>query len=332
MTEIGAMRHLAKIPLIDIGAGGPVALAEARLEQAKELIGLGGQLLPGPLLPILNALSRRWARDCTLPYLDEIAALDEKLPRGVWFMNFCYEWGCTTGVAPDPAGTGMQLLRTLDWPFHGLERHVVVSHQTAVAGDYYNITWPGFVGVVTAMAPGRFALAINQAPMIRRALTPMPIDWILNRLKVARSHAIPPSFLARHIMDTCKTYAEAKTLLESTPLALPVAFILAGNEEGCVIERMENQAWVHGAPAAFANHWITEEMKGDARGIESHRRLHLMHGICSHPEPNFDWLIEPILNEETRLAVAANAAIGSLLVQGFEKDGPATEIFNLARP
>ena len=43
----------------------------------------------------------------------------------------------------------------------------------------------------------------------------------------------------------------------------------------------------------------------------------------------FSWLVPPIVNACTRLAVAANAAAGGLEVQGWEADGPATAVLRL---
>src|SRR5262249_40440392 len=73
--------------------------------------------------------------------------------------NYSYEWGCTTGAAPD--GDGVTLMRTLDWPFDGLGRALVVMRQQGAAGPYLSVTWPAFAGVLTGLAPGRFAAAIN---------------------------------------------------------------------------------------------------------------------------------------------------------------------------
>jgi hypothetical protein len=53
------------------------------------------------------------------------------------------------------------------------------------AGEYHNITWPGYVGILTASAPGRFAAAINQAPLWRRTRKPWlrPYDLAANALR-----------------------------------------------------------------------------------------------------------------------------------------------------
>ncbi len=320
------------IPFLDLDASRPVALLDSHGVAATELIRAGRQMLPGPLLPTMDRLSRRWARRSGNPHYDEIESIAQRLPTGIWFMNLCFEWGCTTGVAQDPAGPGMRMLRTLDWPFKGLGRHVVLARQSGPAGDFINITWPGFVGVVTGMAPGRFALAINQAPLVRRGYLPLFADWIANRFRVFRSAHLPPVHLARHVLETCATYDEAREVLESAPLALPAFFVLTGTgtDEGCVIERTETNAWLHEAPASAANHWLTRSLRGRPRGIDSPRRHRMMSGLCRNAQAEFDWLIDPVLNPDTRLSVVANPASGHLLVQGWESDGPATEVFRLA--
>jgi hypothetical protein len=44
---------------------------------------------------------------------------------------------------------------------------------------------------------------------------------------------------------------------------------------------------------------------------------------------DLNWLHWPILNHETRLALAADAAQGRLIAQGYEANGPATRPLDL---
>lgn len=329
------MPILPQIPLIDVGIGAPATILDRADHRAgaERLIASGRRMLTGPGLHAIEYFSRRWAERCESPYLDEIRDACGRLPTGGWFMNMCYEWGCSTGVATDPAGRGMRMLRTLDWPFHGLGREVLVIRHDSGNGPWYNVTWPGYLGAMTVMAPGRFAAAINQAPLRRRPWRPLAIDWLTNRMDVWRTRALPPAHLLRQVCETCPDYAAAKAMLRDTDLALPVFLTLAGIEpgEGCVIERLETRAHVHEAPAAVANHWLTAGLAGKPRGRDSVGRLRAMTGHCDcAPEDAtaMNWVVAPVLNPDTRLAVTANAAAGRLVVQGWEADGPATEIFD----
>ena len=72
------------------------------------------------------------------------------------------------------------MVRTLDCPVGGLGGNVVVARHEGDMGPFYNVTWPGLVGVVTAMAPGRFSVALNQTPM-RRYSPWCWLDWGIAR-------------------------------------------------------------------------------------------------------------------------------------------------------
>jgi hypothetical protein len=329
------MQELRDIPLIDVGGESPAAILRSPDHRAgaERLIASGRRMLTPPGLQFMEHFSRRWAERCNTPYLDEIRQACRHMPVGGWFMNMSYEWGCTTSVSAEPGGEGMRLLRTLDWPFHGMGREIVVARHSSPHGPWYNIIWPGYVGAMTVMAPGRFSAAINQAPLKRRDWHPLPADWLKNRFEVWNSSALPPAHLLRLVCETCPDYASAKTMLSDTELALPVFLTLAGvrQGEGCVIERLENAAHLHDAPAAVANHWLSVDVKGRPRGRDSAGRLAAMteHSrLDARDAAGMGWLQPPVLNPDTRLAVVANAASGRLLVQGLEADGPATRILD----
>ncbi len=324
--------NLSTIPLMDLIDGGPVALFEERRPAAEALLASGSNMVPSLALGPLDSLSQRWFRRSQSPYVEEIDAIARTQPPGVWFLNLSFEWGCSTGVAADPGSSGSRILRTLDWPVRGLGREVVVARMEGSAGIYYCVTWPGFVGALTVMAPGRFAAAINQAPLVRHGMMGYSVDWAINRIKLLRSRALPPAHLLRQVCETCRSYEEARDALRETTVALPALFALSGMNamEGCVIERLERRAYIHEAPNAIANHWLSKFLRGRARGNDSRRRHRLINGLCRVAEDGFDWLIDPIANADTRLAAAMNAAQSKLLVRGFEPEGPATEFFDLS--
>jgi len=176
-------RSLPAIPLIDVRHGGPVAHAQRSRDAMLDLRAACFSVLPAPMRGIarpLDRLSAACLSRSASPYREEIARIAEIAGKpGVWFVNASYEWGCTTRIDVEPVPV---LRRTLDWPFPGLGRHVEVALQDGGAGAYANVTWPGAVGVLTAVAPGRFAAAVNQGPLYRRAsaMALLPADFLLN--------------------------------------------------------------------------------------------------------------------------------------------------------
>ncbi|MFO1128953.1 MAG: hypothetical protein U1E66_11050 [Rhodospirillales bacterium] len=328
-------RKLATIPLIDVGSEGPPALvAQAPLQLDRLLRGC--QRHYGVIvLRAGDAISRRWLDRSKNPYRGEIYTIARRIGRpGPTMLNLSFEWSCTSGVGPDIEGSGNRLLRTLDWPAPTLGSTIVVARQEGAAGPYYNVTWPGFVGVLTAMAPGRFSVAINQPPMLNVSHS-LYLDWVIGHRTLWRAGGLPPAHLLRQVLDTCHDYDEALAALREAPICMPVFYSLSGigPEQGCVIERLENRAVVHPAPTSISNHWRGISRPGHRRGEGSEIRWRAMEEVRDGSANDFSWVVPPIRNAATRVAVVANAAVGRLIVQGWEQEAPATEIFTLpARP
>jgi hypothetical protein len=338
------MQPLVKIPYVDIRGYTPLELmflyrrsARALVEGAKRTFGETSRLASALAMPWADHASRRWLEKSENPYLHEIAAMAEALGQpGVYTLNVCFEWGCTSGVW---RSEGSPLLRrVLDWPFPALGEHIVIAHQKGPAGDFFNATWPGLSGILQAMAPGRFAAAINQAPMRRRGAGVVG-DWALGRIAVGRNFALPPSHLLRRVFETAADYTEAKAMLCATPIAVPAIFTLAGmrSSEGCVIERTEDAFAVREmadghicATNHFESHLNQTGHGWRARPIDSRGRL-----VCARtlgPSADLSWFMAPIANVNSRLALTANAVKGSLMVMGTAGATPATAIFRLPVP
>src|SRR5262249_42291606 len=129
---------------------------------------------------LADRLSRAWLARSDNPYRAEIARIAEEIGTGAALLNLSYEWGCTTGAFPTVDG-GPRLRRVLGWPLDGLGANVVVARRRTPAGPLIDITWPGATGVVTALAPGRFAVAMNQAPRTPHGLGFVG-DWLVDRV------------------------------------------------------------------------------------------------------------------------------------------------------
>jgi len=292
------------------------------------------------LLPLGDAMARRWLARTQNPYLPEIDRIAAHRPvRGLYALNLSYEWGCS-GTIRDTAD-GPTLLRVLDWPFPGLGTHTTALHLRGPAGEYLNLSWPGLAGSFQGLAPGRFAAAINQAPM-RRHGWGLAGDWLINRRRMFREDGLPPAHLLRQVFEQASDYEEAKRRLRDTPLCLPVIFLLSGTRpgEGCIIERLERDAHVRelaDEPSlAVTNHFHSERLNASAKGwlsraLDSHARCRIMQtwgdGLL---ESDFHALPYPILSQLTRLTARMNAATGALNAQAWEAEGPVSDTRHLA--
>ena len=337
------------ITVID-GRSEPSAPAGQRREQALAVLAacLGWLPLGGLLARLADPLVRRWMERSGSPYVDEIDATAQALGRpGIWLLHGAYLFGCT--ALADETPRGPRLRRTLDWPFPGLGRLVEIVRQHGPAGGFLNVTWPGFVGVLTAVAPGRFAAAINQAPMHRRTRgwTLLWLDYVFNALSaLLRSGRLPPEHLLRQVFETCGTFDEARRLLENTPVARPVIFTLVGIEqEQClVIERECMTARSHADATVAANAWRYmsaawhPRVCGEGSPIDNNRRRSASLAAWSGRDADdFGWAMPPVINACTRLTVDMCPSDGSLAVAGWEADGrggtvPVTAVTRLKQP
>jgi hypothetical protein len=323
---------LPAIPVLDCTSDFALETLEAFLPSAHALLDVATKGVPPFALRQLDKVSRHWLWKWSNDHLDEIDAVARKLDRpGAYFFSVNYEWGCTCRVSPAPDGKSARLIRVLDWKTPGLGRNVVAARASAPAGRFVALTWPGYTGVLTAMAPGRFSAALNQAPM-RKAVGTYYLDWAANRRRVwAMPHATPAHVL-RTVMEEATTYAEARRMLTELPVSTPAIYSLAGVKPGetCVIERSETEARVHDGPNVAANHWQAHGWHGHERGTDSAGRACRMHTVSPELDAGFSWLEPPILNPNTRIVMVSDAALGRLVAQGYEAMKPATAPLELS--
>jgi hypothetical protein len=339
--------HLPEIPLIRLDSANSYELVERTWPQTPQL--MRDVMRTHWALPIAvvlgDGMSRRWLVRHDNPFLPDIARTAKAVGRrGGYFFNICYEWACSTSVAPDPAGKGPRMIRVLDWELKGMGYHQVVAEQRGPAGAYYNLTWPGYAGVVTGMAPGRFAAAINQGP--RRPiyknfwLNEIAARWTMLR---AKPGSIPATHLLRIAFETATNFSEAVAQLMDTSrrIATPAIFILSGvrANEAAIVEAVDNERRRHdlgNAPIGAANAWISSDLEGVAlpparewagkvtpEQDSANRRA----GACRLQDGPFTGaqsLPVPVLNSRTVMIAEMNAATGRLMVEALDSPAPGT--------
>jgi hypothetical protein len=336
------LQGLPSIPIVDVRDGGTVRHASESRERARGLRDACVAWFPTaarPLVPLLDGVARRWLMRSQSPYVEEVRAIAAALGfPGIWFLNGSYQWSCTA-LARDEDGAPW-LARTLDWPFPGLGRFVELVRMRGPAGEFVNVTWPGYVGVLTALAPGRFGAAINQGPMRRRSHGKALLrlyDLAANALATLRHvRAIPPDQLLRRVFEEARSYDDARRMLETTPVARPVIYTLAGcrPDERCVIERTEDGFKTRTDDHGAANDWLesTPLWEGrigaskvltcsfeEAAQYSRARREGLAQWRGSFARDSFGWVAPPVLNPYTRIAVEMNPARGLIRAVGYER-------------
>ena len=163
-----------------------------------------------------------------------------------------------------------------------------------------------------------------------------PVDLAANAVATfLRVRHMPPDHLLRLAFETCASYAEARRLLETVPVARPVIFTLAGCAPGerCLIERTEEGYATH-EDAVAANDWLHGDAAWEARvggeilfsatfaqaaANSRARRDALADWRGRFPTRAFDWVAPPVLNPYTRVAVEMCPRAGILRVVGYER-------------
>jgi hypothetical protein len=311
---------------------------------------LGSFVHAQPLLRYADAHAAHFLERVADPYLHELRLLSDALgTAGAIALNLSYEWGCTT-IAINSADGSPRLYRVLDWIFRNLGKRIEIAHRSSSAGDWVNIGWAGVSGVLTAMAPGRFAVALNQAPMAKHGLGWIG-DWLVNRIRVfhaaSPARGLPPAHHLRRVVETAADFREALALLHDGPVALPVIYTIVGTRpgEGAVVKRAPGRftkirmigTEQPGARVCTANHFETEIRGWRARPIDSRGRAACAAEIDAQEfarhelEGPHAWMRSPILNRDTRLVAMADAAGGVVQAQGFDAKGAVTANTTVSR-
>jgi acid ceramidase len=182
----------------------------------------------------------------------------EVLLGNLYYEAFRQLIGCTAFACDTPDGP--LHARNLDWWTEDqmLARLTcVVRVEGAAAGPYELVSWPGFIGGLSGLAPGRFAVTLNAVISSERP-----------------SLAPPVVLLIRRALEICDTFAEAVRMLETSPVAADCLLLVTGTRAGemVVIERTSTRAAVRGPERGFLI--VTNDYRVlDAAGVMSGNRL-----------------------------------------------------------
>lgn len=278
---------------------------------ARRLIEQAGKEFPRVPVFVQHLFARLYAGNGGL-YRNEMAAWSKGLgiSNGMaTILNCSYELshlhlpkllGCTAGVR-HVQGRGMVHVRTLDWPLPAMGDATCVFRFHKGKREFVVVGVAGQVGVLSGMRPGAFSATINWAPPGRNPT----FDW-------------GPTFLLRHVLETCDSYEQAVAVLRSTRLSTSVFFTVCGvtPDQGCVIERSQKEAVVRtlaGGIVVQGNHHLAErfkknnamvvQMENAAFLAESGVRIEVMARALAECSPAGNLCcaldLPPVLNNET---------------------------------
>jgi hypothetical protein len=170
--------------------------------------------------------------------------------------------------------------------------------------------------------------------MRRRRWLPLWLDYALNAVLALRTTAPPPEHLLRQAFETCATFEQAHRLLERTPVARPVLFLLVGCRPGerVVIERDGADARTCWQDTVLANDWQQPRPGwrprccGAGTPVENNRRRRAALAAWTGRGEEVDWVSGPVLNACTRVSVEMSPASGRLVVAGWEPEGRVTAV------
>ena len=157
-------------------------------------------------------------------------------------------FGCTAAAYNLPNRQGVAHIRNLDWPLPACGPNTALIDFQSDSGPFTSVGWPGCVGILSAVAPGRFSATINMAPQPHMVTA----HW-------------PPSFALRHIFEQCDDFDDAVATLRKYTLAAAALFMVVGvkPDQAVVIEHSGTSAacrWMKDGVLAVANHYVSNKM------------------------------------------------------------------------
>lgn len=312
------------VPEFIISSGKSYSNDPAYWGAVRELLTGANKQFGARAVNVLDKLSHYWLKTNKSKYLSEMEEIAGKSKEaGVFFLNLSYEWGCSVGIM-DNGRNGVKMFRFFDWGLDGLGKSLCYIRRETPIGSYISLTWPMFVGEITVVAPNRFTIAMNRAPLNKNSLIedflPQSTSRFLYWTKFLKSKKLPPTHLLRLTAETARTAREAIEILMCIPICRPAIFCIAGLslEDSGIIERTETEAVFRAGQTVATNHWTEREWGIDVSEDENSRmRFRAMEAINGGQNIE-DCCIPPILSQSTQYAAEIDLTEPEMTVIAFE--------------
>lgn len=204
--------------------------SDAQLDHARRLIDVYRNDL-GKSADRAAAVSRSVRSVLPVEYWDEVQSVAGRVSVPADLMLLCNAYydmvsvlfGCTAFAVDTPSGP--LHARNLDWWTENRllnETSMACRFTGAPAGEFISIGWPGYLGVLSGMAPGRFAITLNA---------------VLS--EEAAQVALPVAFQIRKTFEEAETFSDAVDRLSQAMIPCNCLLLVSGVEPGemLVIER-----------------------------------------------------------------------------------------------
>jgi len=203
---------------------------------------------------------------------------------------------------------GMVHARNMDWPLNILKgRTMELNFHGATAGSFTSITFPGYTGILTGIAPERFSASINM----------MCEDYGVSL------RGKPVSFLLREMFEQCEDYDEAVEFLEGSDVFAPALIHLVGIDEGenavvgVMPKEYENFTYEDdGSGLCITNHIPDSDFDDEEYDVDSVERLDFLNEEIENVK-SMDAahrMMRKIRNEDTKHTVTMCASTGEYMM------------------
>lgn len=194
-------------------------------------------------------------------YLQEVASIaaltgfseDEVLIANLYYDILKFYFGCTAFAVYN--GKTLYHARNLDWHTQNnlLSRHTCIFNFYKSGRLLFStVGWPGFIGALSGMKPGAFAVTLNAVSSYD-----------------APELATPISFFLRDVLEQAPDFVTARKQLEQTVIASDCLLLLSGTDadEKVVIERTPRRHATRGTDGNFLavtnNYWLLDNQPGE---------------------------------------------------------------------
>jgi len=216
--------------------------SDAQLDHARRLVDVYRNDL-GKSVDRAAAVSRSVRSVLPVEYWNEVQSVATRVSVPADVMLVCNAYydmasaliGCTA-FAVDTS-SGPLHARNLDWWTENRllnETSLACLFKGAPAGEFISIGWPGYLGVLSGMAPGRFAITLNA---------------VLS--EEAAQIALPVAFQIRQTFEEAETFSDAVERLSQAVIPGNCLLLVSGIEPGemVVIERTPTRSAIRQAEA-----------------------------------------------------------------------------------